>query len=84
MSPQLPGGLRRVAMSARPVVVWLHGDGSLLRSVRLGQAMDYEEFAHVLATHIGWQVPASVLRAWEREDHQPPRQVIAAARLMAS
>jgi len=65
-------------------VVWLHRDGRLLVSVRLAAELDHEQFAQDLAVHLGWQVPASVLRAWERGECAPPRQVRDAIRKLAA
>jgi hypothetical protein len=52
--------------------------------VRLAAELDHEEFAQDLTAHLGWQVPAGVLRAWERGECTPPRQVQEAVRNLAA
>ncbi len=64
-------------------LIWLHDGGKLLRSVRLACQMSEAQFGDALGAELGWLVPASLVRAWERGRGAPPRKVLDVARIFA-
>ena len=63
-------------------LIWLHGDGHLLESIRLALEMGHTEFAQLLGLRLGWNVPTAVLRVWEAGQVEPPDEVFDVAQTL--